>query len=156
MANKITFRQMKYAASVAGGASPREAAIEAGYSAKAARTQGYKLLKDPKVQAYLSELRKSIRESAGYGVEQAMAELDECMKFSVSTKNATALARCVELRAKLHGLMDTTKAGGDTASFIISINGLREPLGSGTPQASITAGNTPMSYESLSSLGPHE
>ena len=153
MANKITFRQMKFTASVAGGASPREAAIEAGYSAKAARTQGYKLLKDTKVQAYLAELRKTIQEAAPYGVDQAMVELDECMKFSVSTKNATAYARCVELKAKLHGLMDTTKAG-ETAGFTINILGLQPP--GGAPQASITAGNTPMSYEGLSSLGQRE
>jgi hypothetical protein len=153
MANKITFRQMAFTASVAGGASPRDAAIEAGYSAKAARTQGYKLLKDPKVQAYLSELRKSIQEAAPYGVDQAMAELDECMKFSVSTKNATAYARCVELKAKLHGLMDTTAKGGDAAGFVLNIVGL-QPAGS-TIQASIS-GNTPMSYEGLSSLGRHE
>ena len=153
MANKITFRQMKFTASIAGGASPREAAIEAGYSAKAARTQGYKLLKDLKVQAYLAELRQSIQKSAPYGVEQAMAELDECMKFSVSTKNATAYARCVELKAKLHGLMDTAKAGGDAGSFTINVCGLLAPGSS--PQASID-GNTPMSYESLSSLGQNK
>lgn len=59
----------------------------------------------PKVQAEIAERREEMRQETRYSVEAAMADLERAEALAHETSNATAAARCVELRMKLHGLM---------------------------------------------------
>jgi hypothetical protein len=83
--------------------------------------------------AAIAEHRSQLRAEANFNAEKAMAELIEAMQFARETKNATALARCIELRAKLSGLLDT-RDKGPTAAFQININGIDD-----TPQPVATS-----------------
>ncbi|MCX7146210.1 MAG: terminase small subunit [Sulfuritalea sp.] len=106
-----------------------QAAREAGYAAQHSRSSAYKLMHDPEVLAVVTEARAVMIEKTGYGIESAMAELDDLMKFSRQTKNANALAKAVELRMKIHGLLDD-KQGGQQSPFSIAIHlGDDKPVG---------------------------
>ena len=51
----------------------------------------------------LDRRRTELTEATAYTVERGMEELSEGMVFAKETKNATAFARCIELRNKLMG-----------------------------------------------------
>ncbi len=55
--------------------------------------------------AELEKRREVIRAENDYTREKAMDELEATMKFARETKNAGALAKAVELRTKLAGLL---------------------------------------------------
>ncbi len=87
------------------GVSGAEAARRAGYRESNARGRASALLKDPLVQEELERRRTALREMTAYDVGHAMGELDSCMEFARETKNAGALAKAIELRTKLSGLL---------------------------------------------------
>jgi hypothetical protein len=97
-----------------GSASAAARAI--GYAPLSSRKAGSRLLRDPTVQEMIEKARSEMQARATYSAELAMKELDQAMDFSRETGNATALARCVELKAKLAGLMveriDQRQVGG--------------------------------------------
>ena len=122
--NSLTPRQTQALAHYLSGKSGSESARLAGYSPRNARRVSYELFnKNPLALAAIEEHRAQLRAEANFNAEKAMDELNEAMKFARETKNATALARCIELRAKLAGLLDT-KDKGPTAAFQININGI--------------------------------
>lgn len=109
------------------GKGGAESAVAAGYTPSNARHRAYEMLnQDPLVMAAIKDAQEKLRKEANFNAEKAMDELNEAMKFARETKNATALARCIELRAKLAGLLDT-KDKGPTAAFQININGIDTP-----------------------------
>jgi hypothetical protein len=74
----------------------------------------------------IKDAQDKLRREANFNAERAMSELDAAATFARETKNATALARVIELKAKLAGLLDTKDKGPATA-FQININGLDTP-----------------------------
>ena len=85
-----------------------QAAAAAGYSAhtNAAKSRAWVLLhRDKKVMRAVELAQHTLAEAAQYDAQAAMAELETAMQFARETNNATALARCIELRAKITGLM---------------------------------------------------
>lgn len=68
-------RHEKFADSYLLSFSATKAAIAAGYSAKTATQSGYKLLRRPDVQQYLSERRATLAASTGVTLERVVAEL---------------------------------------------------------------------------------
>jgi phage terminase small subunit len=130
MANRknLTPRQMKFVAAYISGKGGAESARFSGYSPANARGRAYELLNENKtVMAAIAEAQEQVRREANFSAEKAMDELNQAMQFARETKNATALARCIELRAKLAGLLDTKDKGGPTAAFQININGIESP-----------------------------
>lgn len=106
-------------AAEAAGAIPRQAGIVA---RRYLRTNPVKLA----IDAYNAQQIASLREKAAYDVEAACRELDQGMAFAQRTNNANANAKCIELKAKLYGLMD--KSSGDSAAnFQINILGVSAP-----------------------------
>ncbi len=85
--------------------SAAQAARMAGYAEAHARRSSQYILKNPKVLAAIAEARTKLVESTQYDSERAMAELDTAVTFARETKNATAMARCIELKMKLTGLL---------------------------------------------------
>lgn len=85
-----------------------QAAREAGYSSNenAAKSRAWALLnRDPDVIAAVAAAHATVAEQAVYDANKAMAELHDAMAFAKSTNNATALARCIELRSKISGVL---------------------------------------------------
>jgi hypothetical protein len=124
---QMTPRQAKFVAEYLKGKSGAEAARAAGYSPGAARTRAHEFLNEhPLTMAAVAQAREALRTEANFNAENAMRELNDAMEFARQTKNATALARCIELRAKLSGLLDV-KDKGPTAAFQINISGIDTP-----------------------------
>ncbi|MGA2083464.1 MAG: terminase small subunit [Holophaga sp.] len=121
MSKEMTIKQAKFVAAYLSGTSAIQAAIEAGYSPSSARTRGFKLLKENEhVKAAVAEAREKIQAQTGFNAEQAMVELNAGIEFAKKTNNATALARHLELKMKLAGLLDRDRDGGGS-SFQINI-----------------------------------
>ena len=106
------------------GNNGTQAAIAAGFSPRNARTHAADLLKMATVAAAVDAARKAITEKIPYNAETAMAELADAMVFAKKTDNATALARCVELRSKLMGLMVDRQDVRQIGGFQIRIEGI--------------------------------
>jgi phage terminase small subunit len=131
---KLTPRKLSFISAYLSGKGGAESAMAAGYSPGNARHRAYELLNnDPLVVEAIKDAQEKLRREANFNAEKAMDELNDAMKFARETKNATALARCIELRAKLAGLLDTRDKGPTTA-FQINIAGLDTP----EPAASVS------------------
>ena len=67
--------------------------------------QGAELLKRPWIAAEIERQRDLVRKHTVYEVRDAMAELDSAIEFARAANSAMPLTGCLELRAKLHGLL---------------------------------------------------
>ncbi len=106
MTNKLTPKQQKFIAAWQTGIDGTHAAIGAGYSRKSARYTAYHLLNEnTAVMAEVAKVREQLAEDAKYNGEKCMAECDAGLAFAKATNNANALARLIELKAKLTGLL---------------------------------------------------
>jgi hypothetical protein len=63
------------------------------------------LMKRPWIASEIERQRDLVRKHTVYEVKDAMRELDEAIDFAKAANSAMALTRCLELRAKLHGLL---------------------------------------------------
>ena len=124
----MTPRQAKFVAEYLKHGNATQAAINVGYSSKYAKNRAYDLMhRSPMVMEALAEAQKAVGTLAIYNGDKAMKELDDAMAFARETKNATALARCIELKAKLTGLMTEDREGKGQANFQINILGVDNP-----------------------------
>lgn len=105
MSNLLNPKQLKFIEHYASGKSGAESARLAGYSAKNAAATASQLLQNEAVKAALDEVRKSSLSAAVYNLEAAMKETNEVIEFSRATKNANAMIKAVEHKAKLNGLL---------------------------------------------------
>lgn len=91
------------------GSDPRanatRAAVIAGYSPKNASKSAHNLLQRAPVKAAIARIRESLVESGKFDAQVAMRRLDSAAQFARDTNNATALARCIELQLRLHGML---------------------------------------------------
>lgn len=107
-----------------------EACRQAGYSARGANRTANKLLRMPKIAAAVAAIRAEVAERAGYTVERCMRELEKGMEFALTTENASAYVRAVELRGKLTGiLVDRLDARVAVGTFSINVHGLGDANG---------------------------
>lgn len=90
---------------VQNGGNGAQAAIAAGFKPHSAKHRAWSLLQRPDVQAAISAGRERIREDYRYDTERAMKDLDDAIKFSRETKNATAMCRAIELQARIAGVL---------------------------------------------------
>lgn len=120
---RLTPRKVRFAELVASGRSQADAAREAGYSLKAPRGAGYKLMQDPRVAALVRQLQAELRQRSEITADQMIREFDEAADFAKKTENATALVRAREMKAKLAGLM-VERVDARVASFAVMIGGI--------------------------------
>ena len=104
--NRLSIKQLKFVEALQTGIDGTAAAIAAGYSRKSARYMAYQLQNEnAAVMAALAETREKLAESAEYNGHKCMAECDSAIAFARETKNANALVRAIELRARLSNLL---------------------------------------------------
>jgi phage terminase small subunit len=130
MANRktLTPRQMKFVAAYISGKGGAESAREAGYSPANARGRAYELLNENKtVMAAIAEAQEQVRKEANYNSERALEELKDQIAKATDAKQYSAVARLVELKLKLSGLLDAKDKGGPTAAVQINIAGIDSP-----------------------------
>lgn len=105
--------------------------VRTGNITRASKAVGYKtangglqLLKDPEVQELIKTARAELQKEVKYSLERAMEEIDETIQFSRETQNANAMAKAVELRLKLHGMLIEKHQHMGLAPLQININGI--------------------------------
>jgi hypothetical protein len=75
------------------------------YAESYAKRYASRFFNRPEVRAALEAGWEAIRKDSVYTATKAMQECEEAMAFAKATKNAMALIRAIEIRAKLSGLL---------------------------------------------------
>lgn len=117
---QLSARQAAYVAAVIRTGNKRLAKKEAGYNPDRS-TQTIERSKP--VQEALRAAKQQVMEKFKYGIEEAFQEAGDAIEFARETRNANAMVKAMELRAKLHGLIDKM-TGPQLANFQIVIKGL--------------------------------
>lgn len=103
--DRLTDHQRRYAANIVRGMDSRQAAESAGYSESYAKVIGHRLKQHPAVKQAIQTAHAELREKAMYDVEQAVQEIDKAVVFGYTQKNPMSVAKLLELKAKLYGLL---------------------------------------------------
>ena len=103
--DNLTAKQAAYVANLSRGMDSRAAAKAAGFSLSYSAVAAYRLKTKPAVAEALAAVRQEGMLLAAYGVKEAMAEANSAAEFARKTRNAMAVVKSAELRAKLSGLL---------------------------------------------------
>ena len=127
MANSLSIKELKFINGILAGWDNAAAYLKA-YKCKkssSARAGGYRLTHSvPHVMAEIDRRKKELAKKGDYNFDKAMSELHAASEFAKATDNATALARTIELKAKLSGLMIERVDQRQVADFNLHISGI--------------------------------
>ncbi len=98
MFDTLTGKRRNFVAAILDGEAPHAAAVIAGYSERSAYQSASRLLKEP-------EITHAIR-AAISAKKQTLDQLEEARLLALTTKDATACVRAIELEAKIHGVIE--------------------------------------------------
>lgn len=123
-ANDLTPMQAKFIEFYLSGMTGAAACRKAGYAPKNAAKAARVLLNDsPLVMKAIKAARDKSATKATYNYDSAMKEADECISFAKITRNANAMVKAVEHKAKLSGLL-IEKHEIKQTGFMINISGI--------------------------------
>lgn len=105
MARELTSKQRLFVAAYMRGISATQAAIEAGYTAKSARSTAHGMMKSPVVRAALERLQQHLTLTAEYNAEQAVQAIDAFIAKADKRGADSAIAKFHEQKLKLFGLL---------------------------------------------------
>ncbi len=98
MINTLSGKRKLFILAILKGEAPHLAAIQAGYSERSSYQSASRLLKEP-------EIAEAIRHAFSAKVT-TLSQLDEARTLALTTKDATACVRAIELEAKIHGVIE--------------------------------------------------
>lgn len=98
MINTLSGKRKLFAEAILKGEAPHSAAIQAGYSERSSYQSASRLLKEP-------DITKAIRQAFA-AKETTLNQLDEARILALTTRDATACVRAIELEAKIHGVIE--------------------------------------------------
>jgi hypothetical protein len=98
-------KEALYVAAILKGASKKAAAMEAGFSESTAGHSATRLHKKESVQKALETARQELKTQTLYGIQECIREIDETIAYAKLHKNSMAMAKLIELKAKLMGLL---------------------------------------------------
>ena len=101
----LTPRQQQYVNGVLRGLSKAEAARQANYAPVYSRQAGGRIEKVPGVTAAIQHAQAELRGKTLYDVAQAVKEIDQAIIFGYARQNPMAVAKLLELKSRLHGLL---------------------------------------------------
>jgi hypothetical protein len=101
----LTARQRKYIEAVGSGQDSVSAALSAGYGKAYAQAAASRIGKIPAVAKALESIRAEFRSRTLYDLEAAVSEIDRALSFAYSKGNPMSVAKLLELKSKLHGLL---------------------------------------------------
>ena len=90
---------------LASGKSSVEAALEAGYRKSYADVLSARTPKRSVMVNAIESLQSDLRKKTLYGMEQAVVEVDRAIRFGYERKNPMSVAKLLELKTRLHGLL---------------------------------------------------
>jgi len=105
VAKQLNTKQLAFVAAIKSGQNGAQAAITAGYSQKSARFAARTLMANENVKAEIDRVHAELRQSTQYGLEQAVAECDEVLTLARARGDVKAMAKPLELKLRLHGLL---------------------------------------------------
>jgi hypothetical protein len=79
--------------------------LSAGYGKAYAQAAASRVGKIPSVKKALESIRAEFRSRTLYGLEEAVSEVDRAVSFAYGRSNPQAVAKLLELKSKLHGLL---------------------------------------------------
>ena len=91
-----------------------DAASKAGYAYEWARNQGYRLMRQPRIQARVAEIRSGLASAYCLDAGVLLGKLEAVYQRAVCEHNFHAAARCVEIQARIAG-HTPTQGGHDTS-----------------------------------------
>jgi phage terminase small subunit len=122
----MTPRQEKFAIAVGAGMTLLDAAQHAGFADKSAQQRATKLVKLPAVAELIAlERAKALEETrikGNFDLTVAMEAYDQAIAFARETKNASALVKAIDSKARMVGL-GVEKKDTNTGQFALVING---------------------------------
>jgi alkanesulfonate monooxygenase SsuD/methylene tetrahydromethanopterin reductase-like flavin-dependent oxidoreductase (luciferase family) len=128
-AGRLTPKHQKAIEVYAQTGSQQKAVRAAGFTGKRAGTV---IFNRPEVQAEVERVRAAVAKKTEYDLEAAMEECNAGMLFARETENANALAKFIELKSKLMGLLIDKSEVRNMGMFQIHIAGV-PPLGALPP-----------------------
>jgi phage terminase small subunit len=96
---------MLFVKAFATGASAAESARQAGYSEGYARRSAYDLLRRPSIAAEIEKIREQIRQESKIDAAAMLKKLETALEQATTAKQFSAVARILEIQAKLCGLL---------------------------------------------------
>ncbi len=93
----LSGKRKNFVQAILSGEAPHVAAVIAGYSAKTAYQASSRLLKEP-------EIAQAIRRAVA-AKETTLSHVEEARLLALTTKDATACVRAIELEAIIHGVI---------------------------------------------------
>jgi len=97
MLDTLNGKRKTFVAAILEGKAPHQAAINAGYSERSSYQTASRLLKE-------YEITQAIRQAFA-AKETTLSQLEEARILALTTKDATACVRAIELEAKIHGVI---------------------------------------------------
>ena len=105
MEKRLTPRQYKFITGVLSGLSDANAARQAGYGEHYARKAAMWNRSVPVVKRAIEMEQAALRQQAKYDVQEAVVEIDRAVAFGFKRQNPMSVAKLLELKAKLYGLL---------------------------------------------------
>ena len=87
------------------------AALKAGYAMESASNQGYRLMRQPLIQARVAVIRAGLARAYCLDSSVLLGKLEAVYQRAVYDRSFHAAARCVEIQARIAGHVGTTTRG---------------------------------------------
>ena len=97
-------RQERFCYAFVQTANAAEAAEDAGYSWRARRQQGWRLLRDPRIRDRIAEIQAELAREKCHARDALLGKLEMVYLKAIESGNLPAAARAVALQAKLAGI----------------------------------------------------
>jgi hypothetical protein len=105
MSTPLTSRQERFCQSFVVYPIAATAARDAGYGSKAAKQQGYRLLRTDRIRARIREIQLALAADHGRDLDVLLGKLEIVYRHAIEDHHFYAAARAVELQAKLGGMV---------------------------------------------------
>lgn len=102
-----------------------DAASKAGYAYEWARNQGYRLMRQPRIQARVAEIRSGLASAYCLDAGVLLGKLEAVYQRAVCEHNFHAAARCVEIQARIAGY-SSSRDGRDEERSLGNLPGVRD------------------------------
>lgn len=102
---RLTHRQRAWLDHYLKGATAKDAALAAGYSAGSTKSQTFDLLNHPLIKAELARVEALVRQQTAFDCVAAFNEQGRIMELAIANNHFSAAQKASEMRARLHGLL---------------------------------------------------
>lgn len=103
--DRIPPAQEIFCQAIAEGKGHSEAAVEAGYTARSARTTAARLLHQQAIKDRIAAIQRNKQVASTYTLADALRETEEARLFAIAKGSAAALTAATKLKAELSGLL---------------------------------------------------